>query len=321
MWFSIVFAAAIEIVAGLGFAFVQMTNRAQWLMRQRELVECLTDAQLGLPSSASSVLQANSNSVAPRHQPSLQPKRNPTSAKFGSGQGLMQLSVQPGLQPKAKTSSTSSNPVKAGVQLSLQPTQPSSSVQPSLPPTQPSSPSTLVGVLPNPVHPDRPPSAEHDATEIPENSVRPKLGITKPGKRCARRDSVTRAGEEAAVRAFLAQLSIGPGRTTQATELHREYLQRARVQGWPMLNKTAFGLIMTKLVKELGFEKRKEGTVTIYYRVGIATEPKFEPVDVDDLSAAASLLNARAPLVLATETAMKKSLPRELVSPHLRSDT
>jgi hypothetical protein len=80
------------------------------------------------------------------------------------------------------------------------------------------------------------------------------------------------------VRAFFAQLSRRPDWKTQATELHREYLRQARVQGWPMLNKTIFGLIMTKLIEELGFEKCKEGKVTMYYGVGIATEPKIEPV-------------------------------------------
>jgi hypothetical protein len=45
-----------------------------------------------------------------------------------------------------------------------------------------------------------------------------------------------------------------------------------------MLNSTAYGLIMTELVEELGFEKRREGKVTMYYGVGIATEPKIEPV-------------------------------------------
>jgi hypothetical protein len=63
----------------------------------------------------------------------------------------------------------------------------------------------------------------------------------------------------------------------QAAELHREYLRRARIQGWPMLNSTAFGRLMTMLVKELGFEKRKEGRVTMYYGVGIALESKVEP--------------------------------------------
>ena len=34
---------------------------------------------------------------------------------------------------------------------------------------------------------------------------------------------------------------------------------------------------MTMLVKELGFKKRKEGKVTMYYGVGIALESKIEP--------------------------------------------
>ena len=72
--------------------------------------------------------------------------------------------------------------------------------------------------------------------------------------------------------------SLRAGRKTQASVLHREYLRRARVQGWPMLNSTAYGLIMTELVEELGFEKRREGKVTMYYGVGIATEPKIEAV-------------------------------------------
>ena len=44
-----------------------------------------------------------------------------------------------------------------------------------------------------------------------------------------------------------------------------------------MLNSTAFGRLMTMLVKELGFEKRKEGKVTMYYGVDIAVESKIEP--------------------------------------------
>jgi hypothetical protein len=44
-----------------------------------------------------------------------------------------------------------------------------------------------------------------------------------------------------------------------------------------MLNSTAFGRLMTMLVKKLGFEKRKEGKVTLYYGVGIAVESKIEP--------------------------------------------
>ena len=79
------------------------------------------------------------------------------------------------------------------------------------------------------------------------------------------------------MRTFVAQLTVGPGLKTQAAELHREYLRRARVQGWPMLNRTALGRLMTILVKELGFEKRKEGKVIMYYGVGIAKESKHEP--------------------------------------------
>jgi hypothetical protein len=44
-----------------------------------------------------------------------------------------------------------------------------------------------------------------------------------------------------------------------------------------MLNSTPFGRLMTMLVKELGFEKRKEGKVTMYYGVGIGIESKIEP--------------------------------------------
>src|SRR5262249_18379578 len=140
---------------------------------------------------------------------------------------------------------------------------------------QPSSPSTCVSS--NPVHPSCATSAEHDETQVAENCGRPKRGATKPPNR-ARRSSTTRGQDEAAVRAFFAQLSRGPGRKTQASVLHREYLRQARVPGWPMLNSTALGLIMTELVEELGFEKRKEGKVTMHYGVGIATEPKIEPV-------------------------------------------
>jgi hypothetical protein len=67
-----VFAAAFEIVAGLGFAFVQMTNRAQWQIRQRDLLEQLSSAQLGASDVPSSVPDANSHTVA--QQLSIQPK-------------------------------------------------------------------------------------------------------------------------------------------------------------------------------------------------------------------------------------------------------
>jgi hypothetical protein len=131
-------------------------------------------------------------------------------------------------------------------------------------------------VLFNLVHPNCTPSTEHDATQVAENRVRRKLGVVKLGNR-AKRNTVGRSEEEAAVRTFLAQLSVGPGLKTQAAELHREYLRRARVQGWPILNSTAFGRLMTMLVKELGFEKRKEGKVTMYYGVAIAVDSKIEP--------------------------------------------
>jgi hypothetical protein len=136
------------------------------------------------------------------------------------------------------------------------------------------------GVLSNPVQPNRTPNSEHDTAQVAENCVRPRRDAEKPGKR-ARRISVSRSEEEAAVRAFLAQLIVGPGRKTQAAELLREDLRRARVQGWPMLNKTAFGLLITKLVRERGFEKLKEGKVTMYYGVGVAINAKV------DLAAAA----------------------------------
>jgi hypothetical protein len=45
MWFSVAFAAAIEIVAGLEFA--QMKTHAQRWIRQRELVKRFSDARLG----------------------------------------------------------------------------------------------------------------------------------------------------------------------------------------------------------------------------------------------------------------------------------
>jgi hypothetical protein len=249
MWFSVAFAAAIEIVAGLGLSFVQMTNRAQWRIRQRDLAERLLSAPLGAIVIPNSVPGASSNSVAHSQQLGFQPKTNePTSAKVGRHHNPLQLGVQPSLLSKAEGSPPAelderSNPVKPGV-------------QPSLLPTQPSSSNVANGALSNPVLPNRTPSTEHDATQVAENRVRHKLGVVKLGNR-AKRNSVSRSDEEAAVRTFLAQLSLGPGLKTQAAELHREYLRRARVQGWPMLNSTAFGRLMTMLVKELGFEKRK----------------------------------------------------------------
>jgi hypothetical protein len=281
MWYSLVFAAAFEIVAGLGFAFVQMTNRAQWLIRRREFVERLSGAQLAAIDIPSSTPDANPNSVAPRRQLSSHSEsKDPTLAKVGCQHDPVQLRVQPSLQSKAEGSSPAelderSNPVKPGAQPSSQPMQPSSPVQPSLQPTEPSSPSTVAGV-PNPVQPNRTPSREHGGTQAAEKCVRSKLGVVKRDNR-AKRNSVSRSEEEAALRAFLAHLTVGPNRKTQASELHREYLRRARVQGWPMLNSTAFGRLMTMLVKELGFKKRKEGKVTMYYGVGIALESKIEP--------------------------------------------
>jgi hypothetical protein len=306
MWFSVAFAAAIEIVAGLGFAFVEMTNRAQWRIRQCDLVERLSSARLGAIHVPSSVPDANSHAVAPNQQLSFQPKTtDPTLAKVGHHHDPVQLGVQPSLQPKAATLSRAeldehSNTVKPGAQLcfaldhadrkissdqtqpsslvqpSLQPNRLSSPVEPSLLPSQRSSPSTVAGVMSNPVQPNRTPSRGHDTTQVAENRARHKPGVVKLGNR-AKRNSVSRSEEEAALRTFLAQLTIGPGLRTQAAELHREYLRRARVQGWPMLNSTAFGRLMTMLVKKLGFEKRKEGKVTLYYGVGIAVESKIEP--------------------------------------------
>jgi hypothetical protein len=291
MWFSVAFAAAIEIVAGLGLAFVQMTNHAQWLIRQRDLMERVSSVQLGAIDVPSSEPQSGCNSVAPNQQLSFQPKaKDPTLAKVSHDHDPVKPDVEPSLQPDPKISPPGeleehSNSVK----LSLQPTQPSSPVQPSLPPTQPSSPVQPIlqpsqpgsrnaadGVLSNPVQANRTPSAEHDAAQVAENRTRHKLGVVKLGNP-AKRNSECRSEEETTVRAFLAQLSVGPGRKTQAAELHREYLRRARVQGWPMLNSTAFGRLMTMQVKELGFEKRKEGKVTMYYGVGIALESKVEP--------------------------------------------
>jgi hypothetical protein len=282
MWYSVVFAAAFEIVAGLGFAFVHLTNRAQWRIRQRDLHEQLLCAPLGAIVIPSSVPGASSNSVAPGQQLSFQPKTNdPALPKVGHHHDPVKPDVEPSLQPEPKISPPAeldgrSNSVQPGVQLSLQPTQPSSPVEPSVLPTQPSSSNAAYGVLSNLVLPNRTPGSEHDATQFAENRVRHKLGVVKLGNR-AKRNSVVRSEEEAAVRTFLTQLSVGPGLKTQAAELHREYLRRARVQGWPMLNSTVFGRLMTMLVKELGFEKRKEGKVTMYYGVDIAVESKIEP--------------------------------------------
>jgi hypothetical protein len=295
MLYSVVFAAAFEIVAGLGFAFMHLTNRAQWRIRQCDLVERLSSARLGAIDVPTSVPDANTHAVAPNQQLSFQPKtKDPTLAKVGHHHDPVQLGVQPSLQPEPKTSSPAeldehSRSGKPGVQLSLQSTQPSLSVQPSLQPTrlsspvepsllpsQPSSSNAADGVLANPLQTNRTPSTEHDATQIAENRVRSKLGVVNLGNR-AKRSSAIRAREEAAVRAFRAQLSVGPDRKTQASELHREYLRRARVQGWPMLNSTAFGRLMTMLIRELGFEKRKEGKVTMYYGVSIAMGSKIEP--------------------------------------------
>jgi hypothetical protein len=47
MWFAVVLAAAIVLVAGLGLAFVQMAHRAHWRVRQHDLAEQHSRAQLG----------------------------------------------------------------------------------------------------------------------------------------------------------------------------------------------------------------------------------------------------------------------------------
>jgi hypothetical protein len=275
MWYSVVFAAAFEIVAGLGFAFVHLTNRAQWRIRQQDLVKRLSSAQLGAIDVPSSAPPANSSSVSPRQQLSFQSKANePTLTKVGHHDPV-QFGAQPSLQSKADGSSVElderSNSVKPGIQPSSQQMQASSPLQPT---DEPSSRNTADGAMSKPVRPDSRRSREHGATRAAGTDVRRQLGAVK---RRASQNSVGRSAEEAALRTFVAQLTVGPGRKTQATELHREYLRRARVQGWPMLNSTAFGRLMTMLVKELGFEKRKEGKVTMYYGVGIAMPSKVEP--------------------------------------------
>jgi hypothetical protein len=279
MWYSVVFAAAFEIVAGLGFAFVHLTNRAQWRIRQQDLVKRLSSAQLGAIDVPSSASDANSNSVSPRQQLSFHPEsHDPTLAKVGCQHDPVQLGAQPSLQSKADGSSAEleerSNPVKPGVQPSSQQMQPSSPLQPGS--DEPSSPNTADGAMSKLGQPNRTPSRGHDTTQVAENRVRHKPGVVKLGNR-AERNSVSRSAEEAALRTFLVQLTVGPGLKTQAAELHREYLRRARAQGWPMLNSTAFGRLMTILLKELGFEKRKEGKVTMYFGISIAMDSKIEP--------------------------------------------
>jgi hypothetical protein len=51
-WLSLMFAAAIEIVAGLGMAFVQLADRAQSLIRQRDLIGRLNQPQASAQISA-----------------------------------------------------------------------------------------------------------------------------------------------------------------------------------------------------------------------------------------------------------------------------
>ena len=205
MWFSVVFAAAIELVAGLGLAFVQMDHCAQWRIRQCELAQRLSAAEPSVLIAPSSVSAAGPNSLvpSPTQQLGSEPKAKdlPTSARGGHHDDPAQSVVQPGLQPKPNTSSSGkpdpcSNPV-----------QPDG--KPSLHPTQPSSPSTVMSGSPNPVHPNCAVSADPDATQVGENRVRPQRGVTKPRNR-ARRNSATRARDEAAVRAILAQLTRGP---------------------------------------------------------------------------------------------------------------
>jgi hypothetical protein len=192
---------------------------------------------------ASNYVRNASSPVEPTQQLSFRPNANdPTSATVRQNDERDQGCVQPGLERNPKRSSSAElsarpNPVQGEDEL--------------MHPSQPSSLSPIAGVSSNPVHPNR-----------------PKLGSR------AGRTSITLSDEDA-VRAFLAQLSVGPGCKTQAAVLLREYLHRARVHGWPMLNKTAFGRSMTKLIEELGFEKRKEGKVTMYYGVGIATDQRL----------------------------------------------
>jgi hypothetical protein len=194
MWFSVAFAAAIEIVAGLGLAFVQMANHAQWRIRQRDLLERLSSVQLGAIDVPSSLPDANSHAVAPNQQLSFQPKtKDQNLAKVGHHHDPVRPDVEPSLQSEPKISPAElgerSNSVKPGNQLSLQPTQPGSPVEPSLLPTQPGSPvqpsllpsqpsssNAADGVLSNPVQANRTPSTEHDAAQVAEKPARHKTG-------------------------------------------------------------------------------------------------------------------------------------------------
>jgi hypothetical protein len=129
-------------VAGLGLAFVQMANRAQLQVRERDLAEPHSSAQLGSIDVPSFEPQTSSNSLSPSQQPSFQPKANdPTLAKVGPHDPV-KPNVEPSLQPEPKISPPAeldehSTSVKPGVQPSLQPRQPSSPVDSSLLPIQP----------------------------------------------------------------------------------------------------------------------------------------------------------------------------------------
>jgi hypothetical protein len=68
MWFSVVFAAAIELVAGFGLAFVHMAHRAQLRIPQRKLAQRLSAAERSVLIAPSSGSAAGSNSWVPHNQ-------------------------------------------------------------------------------------------------------------------------------------------------------------------------------------------------------------------------------------------------------------
>ena len=214
MWFSLLFAAAIEIVAGLGLAFVHLTDQARWLVHQ-------SDADKRPPSSVSLLNAGLSDRAAVHAQPSWH---------------RVKQRKAPGLKPGYQNEQMSAvhNLDKLGFAARTKPGD---------------HPSQLART-----------NGEFDRRTRGQSS------------RKARRDT-----EEASVRVFLSQLSNGPDHKTQAERLHVEYLRRADAHGWPLLNKTAFGRRATTMLGRLGYAKRKEGAVAMYYGIGLA-EQAYQPI-------------------------------------------
>jgi hypothetical protein len=84
-----------------------------------------------------------------------------------------------------------------------------------------------------------------------------------------------------------------------------------------MLNSTAFGRLMTMLVKELGFEKRKVGTVTVYYGVCIERPRHWQEGHCDSWASRKFLVSSKG--LLAIQSGCKKRRPHLLLARNVTS--